>query len=85
MGWVAFICPCWLVMLMLPPSAVWVLLFASEVMMPVVMLFWAVISIWPAFPSAVLWAEMVLLGAIISPALIVISPPSPVPVVSVII
>ena len=83
MGWVAFISPCWLVMLMLPPFAVCCESEAAEVIIPVVMFSWAVISIVPAFPVSVLWALMVLLEAVSSPVLMVMVPPAPVPVVSV--
>ena len=72
-------------MVILPPSAVSVVLLASEVMMPVVMLFSAWMFISPAFPALVLLAEMVLFGAVISPVLILMVPPFPSPVVSVII
>ena len=82
-GWVALISPCWLVILMLPPSALWLLLLASEVIIPVVMLFLASMLISPAFPLLVLLADMVLLGAFISPVLMLMMPPSPVSVVSV--
>ena len=57
---------------------------AAEVTTPVVISPWAVISIVPALPPvSVLLADIVLLGAVISPASILIMPPSPVPVVSV--
>ena len=85
MAWVALILPCWLVMVIFPASAASVLLLASEVIIPVVMLSRTLISISPAFPAAVLWAEIVLFGAVISPVLMVIRPPSPVPLVSVMI
>ena len=68
---------------MLPPSAVSLLFLAAEVTTPVVMSPWAVISIVPALPAPVLLADILLLGAVISPASILIMPPSPVPVVSV--
>ena len=70
---------------MLPPLGVSVVLLASEVIIPVVIFSWTVISISPAFPVSVLLAEMLLFGAVISPVLIKIFPPLPVPVVSVII
>ena len=74
-------------MLILPPSAASVLLLAEEVMMPVVMFDWAVISIEPAFPVAVsvLRAEIMPFSVVREPVLMVILPPSPVLVVSVII
>ena len=74
-------------MVILPPSAASVVLLAEEVMMPVVMFSWPVISIEPAFPVAVsvLLAEMVLFSPVREPVLMVILPPSPVLVVSVII
>ncbi len=68
---------------MLPPSAVCVLLLASEVIIPVVIFSWAVMFILPAFPASVLLALMVLLAAVISPVLMVMLPPFPSPVVSV--
>ena len=79
----ALIFPCSLVILISPPSAVLFLLLAWEVIVPVVMSPWVVMFIVPAFPPSVLLAEMVLLGAVISPASILMIPPSPVPVVSV--
>lgn len=79
----ALIFPCSLVILISPPSAVLFLLLAWEVIVPVVMSPWAVISIVPALPAPVLLADILLLGAVISPASILIMPPSPVPVVSV--
>jgi len=68
---------------MLPPSAVSLLFLAAEVTTPVVISPWAVISIVPALPASVLLADILLLGAVISPASILIMPPSPFPLVSV--
>ena len=53
------------------------LFLAAEVTTPVVMSPWAVRSIVPAFPAPVLLADILLLGAVISPASILIWPPSP--------
>ena len=72
---------------MWPPCAASVLLLAEEVMMPVVMFDWAVISIEPAFPMAVsvLLAEIIPFSVVREPVLMVMLPPSPVLVVSVIV